>query len=157
MEQELKPTQELMGLFARLQGLDLGHPRIKDSGLSLPQFSMLSRIWMEPGLRVQDVADRLGVTTPTVSVALRKLETNGWLQRKTDPNDKRCSRLFLSAKAQLLARQASKRRDAHINEFMNGLNKSEQRQLLTLLDKAITNLEIKRTSKQKKVSGSSKE
>src|SRR5690606_5767920 len=126
--------------------------RIKDSGLSLPQFSLLSRIWLEPGLRVQDVADRLGVTTPTVSVALRKLEMKGWLQRKADPNDKRCSRLFLSAKAQLLARQASKHRDARIKEFLHGLSKVDQRQLLNLLDKAITNIEEKRTSKQKKQS-----
>ncbi len=134
--------------MARLEALELARPRLAEVGLSLPQFGLLISVWREPGLRVHEVAEKLGVTTPTVSVALRKLEKDGWLERKPDPQDRRSAQLFLSEKASLLARQVSRHRRKQIGEFMNGLSAGEQDQLLSLLEKAITNLEEKRISKR---------
>jgi DNA-binding MarR family transcriptional regulator len=136
----------LMGLFSRLEGLGLARPRLAKVGLSLPQFGMLACVWREPGIRVHQVAEQLGVTMPTVSVAVRKLAAGGWLQRKPDAQDKRSIRLYLSPKASLLAKQVVSRRRKAINEFMDALSEQEQNQLLDLLEKAITNLETKRNS-----------
>ncbi|HLE74364.1 MAG TPA: MarR family transcriptional regulator [Anaerolineales bacterium] len=133
----------LMGLMSRLEKLGLGRPRLAKVGLSLPQFGMLGCVWREPGIRVHQVAEKLGVTMPTVSVAVRKLEEGGWLQRKPDAQDKRSIRLYLSRKASLLARRMGAQRRRTISEFMNALSEREQDQLLNLLEKAITNLENK--------------
>lgn len=141
----------LIGLFTRLQALGLGQPRFKQEGLSLPQFGLMMCVMQSPGLRLNRVAEMLGVSTPTVSVAVRKLERQGWLRRRMDPEDKRAARLFLSAKAELLAKQVGNRRRKYVNQFMEALTPAEQEQLLSLLEKAITNLEEKRKSTQKEI------
>lgn len=141
----------LIALFTRLQALGLGQPRFKQKGLSLPQFGLMMCILHSPGIRVNQVAEMLGVSTPTVSIAVRKLERQGWLRRKHDPEDKRAALLFLSAKAEILARQVGKRRRKYVNEFMAALTAVEQEQLLNLLEKAITNLEEKRKSSKEEI------
>jgi DNA-binding MarR family transcriptional regulator len=141
----------LMSLFTRLQALGLGQPRFKQEGLSLPQFGLMMCIMQTPGARLNRVAEMLGVSTPTVSVAVRKLERQGWLRRKMDPEDKRAARLFLSAKAELLAKQVGSRRRKYVNQFMEALTSVEQEQLLNLLEKAITNLENSRRVDKKDV------
>jgi DNA-binding MarR family transcriptional regulator len=108
-------------------------------------------VMREPGIRVQQIAEMLGVSTPTVSVGIRRLERQGWLRRKHDPEDKRAARLFLSAKAQLLAKHVDNRRRKYVNEFMEALTAGEQEQLLSLLEKSITKLEEKRKSSKKEV------
>lgn len=140
----LSVHDRLMGQFARLERLGLGRPKLPKAGLSLPQFGLLACLWREPGLHAREVAEKLGVTMPTVSVALRRLEKGGWVHRRPDPKDKRSVRLYLSPKASLMAKQVGKRRRRYINEFLEALSAAEQEQLLSLLDKAITHLETKR-------------
>ena len=134
---------QLIALFSRLEALGLERPPLKRSPLSLPQFGLLATIWRKPGSRVIDIAETLGVSKPTVSVAANKLEKAGWLRRKVDPADRRSARLYLSTKANLLATQVLRHRRKRINEFMGGLTEGEQADLLKLLDKAITHLEDK--------------
>ncbi len=136
----------LISLFTRLQALGLGQPRLKESGLSLPQLGLMLCILHSPGIRVNQVAELLSVSTPTVSVAVRKMEREGWLRRKIDPEDRRAARLFLSTKAEELAKQVGSRRRRYVNQFMQALSPVEQEQLLTLLEKAISSMEEKRKS-----------
>jgi DNA-binding MarR family transcriptional regulator len=138
----------LIGLFTRLQALGLGQPKLQRDGLSMPQFGLMMCVMREPGIRVQHIAEMLGVSTPTVSVGIRRMERQGWLRRKHDPEDKRVTRLYLSPKAQLIAKHIGNRRRKYVNEFMGSLTPGEQEQLLTLLEKGITNLEEKRKSKK---------
>jgi len=139
----------LVSLFTRLQALGLGQPRLKESGLSLPQLGLIFCVLQFPGIRVQQVAEMLSVSTPTVSVAVRKMEREGWLRRKMDPEDRRAARLFLSTKAEDLAKQVGNRRRKYVNQFMQALMPVEQEQLLTLLEKAITSMEEKRKPSNK--------
>jgi len=140
--QEPQPTPDrLLSLMSRLESLRLGRPPLGKAGLSLPQFGLLACIRRSPGIRVHQVAERLGVSKPTVSVGLRKLAEGGWLLRKPDAHDKRSIRLYLSPKANALAKQMLTHRRKAISNFMNALNAEEQDQLLTLLEKAISNLE----------------
>lgn len=141
----------LIGLFGRLQALGIGQPRLQHAGLTLPQIALVVSILHTPGIRVNQVADLLGVSTPTVSVAVRKMERDGWLRRKVDPDDKRAARLFLSTKAVALARQVSAQRRKYVSQFMQALTPHEQEQLLSLLDKAITNMEEKRKPSYKEI------
>lgn len=146
----MNTSDDLMALFRRLEGLGLGRAPIKDMALSIPQFGLLIAVWRNPGIRVREVAKFLGLSTPTVSVALPKLEQEGWLRRESDPQDKRAARFYLTAKAQLFAKRAQGFQRRQINEFMGGLDPIEQEQLLILLGKAITNLEQKHSTKKRR-------
>jgi DNA-binding MarR family transcriptional regulator len=129
----------------------MGRPPLHKDGLSMPQFGLMTCVMREPGIRVQRVAEMLGVSTPTVSVAIRRMEHQGWLRRKHDPQDKRAARLYLSPKAQVLAKLVGNRRRKMVNEFMGALTDGEQEQLLILLEKATTKLEEKRKSTKKEM------
>jgi DNA-binding MarR family transcriptional regulator len=139
--------ERLLALFARLEGLGLRGAPIKQLDLSMQQFGLLMSVLRQPGIRVHEIAETLGVSTPTVSVAVRKLEKQGWLKRKQDPQDKRAAQLYLSTKASLLAQRAKAFRRKRTNEFMSALTPEEQDQLLSLLEKAISNLETKKSYK----------
>lgn len=145
----INPHERLAALFSRLESLDLREAPLKDAELTMPQLGLLISIGRRPGVRVREVAEILGVTMPTVSVALRKLEEAGWLRRESDPHDGRAARLYLTSKAIELAKRARSFRRKRISEFMDALTGVEQEQLFNLLEKAITNLEQKNISKSK--------
>jgi len=141
--------ERLAALFSRLESLDLRQAPLKDAELTMPQLGLLISIGRRPGIRVREAAEILGVTMPTVSVALRKLEKAGWLRRESDPLDGRAARLYLTPKAMELAKRTRSFRRKRINEFMDALTSAEQEQLFNLLEKAITGLEQKNVSKSK--------
>lgn len=142
-------SDELMALFRRLEKFGLGRAHLENMQISIPQFGLLVAVWRNPGIRVREVAQFLGVSAPTVSVALPKLEQDGWLRREPDPQDKRAARFYLTDKAQLFAKRAQSFQRKQISEFMGGLDLPEQQQLLNLLEKAIANLEQKHSSKKR--------
>jgi DNA-binding MarR family transcriptional regulator len=149
MNRPISPAERLGVLFSRLESLDLRQAPLKDAELTVPQLGLLVSIARQPGIRVREVAEILGVTMPTVSVGLHKLEQGGWLRRESDPQDGRAARLYLTVKARQLAKRALAFRRKRINEFMDALTAQEQEQLFNLLEKAIDQLEQKNRSKSK--------
>ncbi len=149
MDTPISPDERLTGLIARLESLSLHRAPIKRLDLSMPQFGLLLHILHKPGIRARELAVAMAVTTPTVSVAMRKLEQRGWIYRKDDPDDKRAACLFLTRKAQVLANRAKAFRRKRVDEFMEALTPAEQEQLFQLLEKAISNLEQKKKQNQR--------
>lgn len=141
MDTSLAPHERLGVLFSRIESLGLRRAPLKRLDISLPQFGLLTLILRQPGIRARELSSNLGVTMPTVSVALRKLETSGWVYRKGDPKDKRSARLFATRKAQVFGKRARAFRRKRFNEFLGALTPDEQEQLFRLLEKAIGNLE----------------
>ena len=109
---------------------------LQNADLSLAQFAVLANIADMPGCKVTELADQMKLSTPTVSVAIRKLEEAGWLERKEDAQDARVTHLHLSQKAKTIKQKMERRRDKVIGRFLNRLNEDEQEQLLSLLEKA---------------------
>jgi DNA-binding MarR family transcriptional regulator len=137
------PQERLQLLFKRLEGLGLRDAPLADADLSMPQLAVLMSVGRNPGIGVGELAEALGVTTPTVSVALRKLEKQGWLRREADPEDRRAARIHLTQKATGLAQKVNTFQRKRIDEFMDALSASEQDQLVNLLEKSINHLESK--------------
>src|SRR5437868_7451772 len=65
-------------------------------GLSLPQFRVLALV-DEGGERASQLADRLAVAKPTVTAVVDGLVERGYLRRTADQNDKRATRITLTA------------------------------------------------------------
>lgn len=137
MTDETPPEQRLSQLMMRLRGLRLGEfPRL-GVDLTFSQMAMLGFIAKAPRCHVQDIADGLGLSAPTVSVAVRRLEETGWVKRKPDPEDGRATCISLSKKSEeVLARSAEAQRRG-VRQFLAGLTREEQEQFLDLFEKAI--------------------
>ncbi|MDQ3794653.1 MAG: MarR family transcriptional regulator [Actinomycetota bacterium] len=53
--------------------------------LHVGQEMVLIELWREDGLRGGELAERLGVVSPTVTKMLRRLERCGLVSRRRDP------------------------------------------------------------------------
>jgi MarR family transcriptional repressor of mexAB-oprM operon len=124
---------ELMKRLRKL-GLDT-HPL--GAAVSPAQMSLLDWIAASPGCGVQDIADGMRLTPPTVSVGVRKMEESNLVERKPNPKDGRSVQFFLTRRGQALQRKIQ---DSHRQKFrclLAGLTPKEQETLLQLLERAL--------------------
>ena len=129
--------ERLLDLLRRLRRLGTAFPPIQDMPVTPPQLMLLGWIAEHEGCRVHDVAAGLGLTPPTVSVSLRRLEQLGLLRREPDPNDKRALRLFLTSEGKDLHQRVQTFQHEHARRFLSNLTPAEQETLLTLWTRAL--------------------
>jgi DNA-binding MarR family transcriptional regulator len=109
--------------------------------LSGPRWLLLLRLYVEegrgqhPGLPPSYLSRCQDVTRNTISVLLRGLEEQGWIERRLDPDDRRVFRIRLTAAGRELIRATAPARLAHLNYLIDGLSPEERRQLVRLLTK----------------------
>lgn len=141
MSDRTKNYERLQGLLARVERGGFRQLPAHGLDLTLAQVGLLATVARGPGQRIQELAEAMGLTAPTVSVAVRKLEESGWLRREADENDKRASCIFLTGRAEKIVRKIMKRRQEKMAKVFERFTDEEQEQLLHLLEKAITSLE----------------
>ncbi len=129
---------QLLSLFNRLRRVALGRNPVHESGVTGPQLTVLDRIAAWPGCGVQEIADDLGLTAPTVSVTVRRLEEAGLLMRRPDPADGRAVQLFLEPRGEILQQQAVAFRLEKMRRLLAGLTPDERETLLAMLQRAIS-------------------
>lgn len=97
---------QLLTEVARLTG-DRLRIQMKQIGLHRAQAFALFCLWHRDGLAQNELARRVHVTPAAVTPMLQRMERDGWVERRTDPDDQRISRVYMTDKAQALRRQAS--------------------------------------------------
>lgn len=108
-------------------------------GLTASQLSLLLSLSEHPGCRVQDTAQRLDLTAPTISIGVRRLENMGLVQRGADPDDQRAVCLYLSPQGRRIASKARSLRAAKLDTMLSTLTLDEQESLLEMLEKVVPN------------------
>jgi DNA-binding MarR family transcriptional regulator len=83
--------KRLMHLFRHLADLRLR----RGSDLSFAHLVTLDQIQQEPGIAGAPLARRLCVTAQTMTGLLHRLEKNGSIERRPDPNNRRADRWYL--------------------------------------------------------------
>ncbi len=116
-------------LMARAQ-LQIG-VRLKITGLSIPQFDVLSTLTEEEGLSQRALADRLYVTKGNVSGLIDRLEEAGMVERRSIAGDKRSHGLYLTAKGRDAANKGLKIQEAFIADTLGQMGGAD----LETLDK----------------------
>jgi len=111
-------------------------------GLTSAQWKIILALNLFEGLNQKELADKIYVDTSTLVPIIDKMEKNGLIDRKPDPNDRRHNRLFLTKKSESTV-------DAIIEEILQlrkimfkGLSKEEQESMRPLLKKIIDNAEM---------------
>ncbi len=141
--QYLENTMEgkMLGLWKRVRQLRLGDLPHDRFDLTVSQMEQIVFVGTHPGCHLQDIAEGLELTSPTVSVGIRRLEEIGLIERRPDPKDKRAACFYLtevSAKALQRMTQVGMNR---MQRFLSHLEPDEQEQLYLLLNKAVTGVE----------------
>ena len=65
-------------------------------GLVISQFEAIVKIGLKPGMIQQELVSHLLVTKGNVGALLDRLESMGLVERRSDPNDRRANRLYLT-------------------------------------------------------------
>ena len=88
----------------------------------------------------RDIENDFHLRHPTVSGLLSRLEQKGFLQLRTDPEDRRCKRIYLLEKGKACQTQILQRIHQHEAQLVQGFTPEEQAQFASLLQRAIENL-----------------
>lgn len=132
---------QMIDLMERMQKFRLGDFPKGRFNLSYPQIALIWFVNNNPGKHLQDVANGLDLTAPTVSVSIRRMEEEGWIERRPDPEDGRATCIFLTDKSDEIVHKLSAAQAKGVQMFLSQLSKEEQKQLLKLMNKAISGME----------------
>lgn len=139
--QNLGKEGRMFALLDRARALRLGELPHNRVDLTPSQLELLRFVGQNPGCHLQDVAEGLKITSPTVSVSIRRLEEEGFIERKPDPADKRAACFYLTDVSASALQQMLKAGLRGMEQFLSHLTDDEQEQLFALLDKAVTGVE----------------
>ncbi len=138
MPDELEQAAErFLNLTNRLRNLGPSGPPFDNVQVTPPQLALLDWVAKSPGCGVREIAEGLGLTPPTISVAVRRLEKAGFLERQPDRRDGRAIQLFLTPEGQALRQRMQGFRLRKFRSLLVSLNPQERTTLLDLLERAI--------------------
>eukprot|EP00903_Cladosiphon_okamuranus_P020435 g18755.t1 len=81
---------------------------LKPHDMTMSQGWVLVHLLRENGLRQSELAERLEVATVTTSKLIDRLEARGYVERRTDPEDRRSNRVFATDQAKAIVKIMTK-------------------------------------------------
>ena len=110
--------------------------RARDIGLTKSQWIVLAHLARHEGIHQGGLADILELEPATLARHLDRLEDTGWIERRSDPSDRRAWRLHLTGKATPVLEKMGDLVEITTQEALTGLSREErerlQAQLLTI-------------------------
>lgn len=130
-----------IGMIAR--ALDsIANIEFKEYDLTRGQYLYLVRIYENPGIIQEKLAEMIKVDRTTAARAIKKLETNGFIEKQSDKENKKIKKLFPTEKGKELAPYIIKENNYSNEVALQGLSQEEVATLASLLEKARKNVEI---------------
>ena len=98
------------------------------------QFRVMAVLYEDGELQVGDLAERCGVADPTVSKMLKSLESNGLVERTTDPENRRVVWVCLTPQGRALFDELSAAFERGIAQLLQGLTSTQLADVLRTID-----------------------
>jgi DNA-binding MarR family transcriptional regulator len=109
--------------------------KMGEIGLHSGQVFILLELWKADGLRQVDLADRLGVSTPTINKMILGLIDSGLIKRTRLENDARSTRIFLLPAGNEIRDAVESQWHELEEDTVQGLTEAERLILFELLTK----------------------
>lgn len=130
-----------IGMIAR--ALDsISNIEFKEHELTKGQYLYLVRICENPGIIQEKVAEMIKVDRTTASRAIKKLEMNGFIEKKEDQENKKIKRLFPTEKGNNVYPFIIRENDYSNMVALAGFSDEEIETIFTLLQRVRKNIEI---------------
>ena len=100
--------------------------RLQPYGLTPIQHLILEALWREDGLSAGDIGKKLVLDGATLSGVLDRLASGGWVLKKSDAEDKRVQRIFLTSKSKDLKPKLSQARDQTNEDLLKPFTMEEK-------------------------------
>lgn len=136
----MKEILREIGMIAR--ALDsISNIEFKELDLTKGQYLYLVRICENPGIIQEKLAEMIKVDRSTAARAIKKLESNGFIEKKADINNKKIKKLYPTVKGKSVY-PFIKRENNHSNQVaLQGFSDEEIESIYNLLQRVRTNIE----------------
>ncbi|GHF94701.1 MarR family transcriptional regulator [Thalassotalea marina] len=112
-------------------------PLLDELDITYPQYLVLMALWEVGETTIASVTDKTGIDAGAMTQILKKLVSKGIVGIRKDEQDKRVKNVYLTADGQGLKKSATSIPSQMLCKF-NGLDPSELKQLVSLLDRLNT-------------------
>ncbi len=109
-------------------------------GLTLPQCKVLVYLARSEGISQAQLAESAEIEPMTLVRILDRMESDGWLERRSDPADRRARRLYLKPRSKPLLDDIWRLSDATREEAFAGIPRRRAEQLISILGKIHANV-----------------
>ncbi|MCL1073101.1 MarR family winged helix-turn-helix transcriptional regulator [Shewanella dokdonensis] len=106
---------------------------VRDQGVSLAQIHTVEILGANGSMRMKELADKLGITTGTLTVQVDRLVKTGLVVRQPSANDRRSVEVQLTEKGQQMFVEHDQLHLQLTREMTSGLEPQECQQLLRFL------------------------
>lgn len=142
-----------IGMIAR--ALDsIGNIEFKEYDLTKGQYLYLVRIFENPGIIQERLAEMIKVDRTTASRAIKRLEINGFIEKKVDKNNKKVNKLFPTEKGKNVYHFIKRENDYSNTVALEDFSEKEAQSIYNLLQRVRKNIDkdwdfVKRGNKRK--------
>lgn len=99
------------------------------------QYHLLALLRKKDGRTQKELGEHFHIRPASLSELIDKLEQAGFVERKTNEQDKRMSDIFLTEQGKIKTEKAMSHRQDSLKELFNSLSDEDQEQLYSLLSK----------------------
>ena len=129
-----------IGMIAR--ALDsIANIEFKEYDLTRGQYLYLIRICENPGIIQEKLADMIKVDRTTASRAIKKLEANGFIEKRADAANRKIKRIFPTEKGKAISPNIRRENEHSERVALQGLSEEEATVLSGLLQTVRKNVE----------------
>lgn len=128
-------SQKFMEFYDKLSSWE--HSVVKDSGLSPAQMHTIEVIGHHQNLMMKELADRLGITTGTLTVAVDRLEKLGMVKRTPHEHDRRSWRIVLTSQGKMMFEEHNRYHEEFTREISHALDEHEIEDFARLIDHVV--------------------
>jgi DNA-binding MarR family transcriptional regulator len=108
---------------------------MKPLNVTRARWWVLAYLSRNDGMMQSQLADVLDVGKASLGTVLEQLELGGWVERRSDPTDKRARRVYLSKTAQPFIKRMTQEDDDFNDRILADLNLEDRMRLIDLLSR----------------------
>ena len=112
----------------------------QNSGLTRAQWSVLAHLRRNDGVQQQTLARLMDISPMTLARHVDRLEGEGWVERREDPEDRRAKRLYLASKSSPKITQLQRLAEKLMKQALAGISTEEQAVAISVLERISNNL-----------------
>ena len=114
--------------------------RLQSLGLTQAQWRAIVHLSRSEGMTQAALAESLEIQPITLTRLIDRMESAGWVERRTHPADRRAVQLYLTAQSQPILEEMHARAGDTLTEATHGVAPRAQRQLVATLEQMKRNL-----------------
>ena len=114
----------------------------KQIDLARGQYLYVVRIYEHPGIISEQLSNLIKVDRTTIARAVKKLEKNGFIERKNDPTNKKIKRLYVTEKGRKIYPFIIRENQYSNNEALKGFSVEQAHRVHDYLVRIRQNMDV---------------